>query len=469
MVDTKHTVVVVMVPLPLQGHLNQLLHLSHRISTHNIPVHFVSTTVHGGQAKLRLQGWNPNTTSTITFHEPPIPSFPSPPPNHNSTNKFPSHLQPLCEAATHLRRPVTTLLRKLSPTTHRLVVIHDSLMGSVVQDFVSLPNAESYTFHSVSAFSIALYASEKVRDHICNLVKPHALSKDELMFEGCFTSEFKRFIAVQHAYAKLSSGRIYNTCRDVEQPILELLEAEARIGNKLLWALGPFHPVNTHSGSNFSRKDGGPVEQCLNWLDKQASDSVIFINFGTTTSFSEDQIIEIAIGLETSDQKFVWVVRDADRGDFATNDIVHVDLPKGFEERVKDRGLVVREWAPQLDILAHPSIGGFMSHCGWNSCVESMSMGVPIAAWPMHSDQPNNAVLVTKLLKVGIVVKDWCRREQVVAAAVVEKAVRRLMGSKEGEEVRKRAVAIGRRIRKSVREGGVTQMELESFISHISR
>lgn len=163
------------------------------------------------------------------------------------------------------------------------------------------------------------------------------------------------------------------------------------------------------------------------------------------------------------------MVRDADRGDFEKDNIIRIELPGGFEERVKDWGLVVRDWAPQLDILAHPSIGGFMSHCGWNSCIESMSMGVSIAAWPMHSDQPNNTVLVTKILKVGIVVNDWCPREQVVAAVVVETSVRRLMCSKEGEEIRKRAVAMGRRIRKAVGDNGITQMEMESFIAHISR
>ncbi|KAI3830185.1 hypothetical protein L1987_04319 [Smallanthus sonchifolius] len=466
--DDQHTVVVVMIPLPLQGHLNQLLHFSRLISAHNIPVHFVCTTIHCRQVKLRLQGWNPNTISTIFFHDLPIPPFACPPPNPNSTNKFPSHLQPLCEAATHLRRPVTSLLRKLSPTTRRLVVIHDSLMSSVVQDFVSLPNVESYTFHSVSAFSIALYTSEKVGEQIRKLIEPHD-TKDDLSFEGCFTSDFKKFIAVQHEYAKLSSGRIYNTCRVVEQPILELLETEARSTNKLLWALGPFNPLELKSVSKALRKDGGPVERCLDWLDKQASNNVIFVSFGTTTSLSQEQIIEIATGLEKSDQKFVWVVRDADKGDVFSDDIIPVQLPEGYEERVKDQGLVVRDWAPQLDILAHPSVGGFMSHCGWNSCIESMSMGVPIAAWPMHSDQPNNAVLITKILKTGLLVKDWCKRGEVVVSAEVENAVRRLMGTNEGEEIRKSAVALGLRVRQSVLDGGVTKTEFGSFIAHITR
>ncbi|KAK1428859.1 hypothetical protein QVD17_17699 [Tagetes erecta] len=471
MIVEQNTIVVVMVPLPLQGHLNQLLHLSRLISAHNVPVHFVCTTTHGRQVKLRVQGWNPNTMSTIFFHDLPIPPYETPPPNPNSTNKFPSHLQPLCEAATHLRRPVTSLLHKLSPTTHRVVIIHDSLMSSVVQDFVSLPNAETYTFHSVSAFSTALYTSKKVGEQILKLIEPHDVTKEDLSFEGCFTPEFKRFIAVQHEYAKLSSGRIYNTCRVVEKPILDLLEAEARSANKLLWALGPFNPMELKSVPKVRRKDSGPVDRILNWLDKQASNSVILVSFGTTTSFSQQQIIEIAIGLESSNQKFVWVLREADKGNVFSNNntIDHAELPYGYEDRVKDQGLVVREWAPQLDILAHRSIGGFMSHCGWNSCIESMSMGVPIVAWPMHSDQPNNAVLLVKILKLGFQVKDWSRREEVVVAATVEKAVRRLMGTKEGEEIRTRAAALGFRVRKSVVDGGIAQTEFDSFIDHIKR
>ncbi|KAI3667340.1 hypothetical protein L6452_42394 [Arctium lappa] len=465
--DQNTTVAVVMVPLPLHGHLNQLLHLSRLISAYNFPVHFVCTTTHGRQAKLRLQGWNPHA---INFRHFPIPPFSSPPPNHhNSTNHFPSHLQPLCEATTqYLHQPVALLLRKLSATTRRLVVIHDSLMGSVVQDFVSLPNAESYTFHSVSAFSIALFTSNnnKVGQQIQELVEPHALTKDLLSFEGCFTSEFKKFIAVQHEFTKLSSGRIYNTCRIIEQPILDLLATDVINRKKLLWALGPFNPVEIKPTTALY---GGPVDRCLEWLHKQASKTVIFVSFGTTTSFSQEQILEIAIGLEKSNHKFMWVVRDADKGDMLRDDLKRVELPDGYEDRVKDRGLVVREWAPQLQILAHPAIGGFMSHCGWNSCVESMSMGVPIAAWPMHSDQPNNAVLLTEILKLGLMVKEWCRREEVVAAAAVDTAVRRLMGSKEGQEMRKRAVAMGRRVRKSVKDGGAIQMELESFITHITR
>ncbi|KAK9057722.1 hypothetical protein SSX86_022558 [Deinandra increscens subsp. villosa] len=150
------------------------------------------------------------------------------------------------------------------------------------------------------------------------------------------------------------------------------------------WALGPFNPVSISKDEDVDYKR----HKSLEWLDKQAQDSVIYVAFGSTTSFSDEQIQELAIGLENSGQKFIWVLRDADKGDIFKGEGRNIELPKGFEERLGGKGLVVREWAPQLELLAHIATGGFMSHCGWNSSIESISMGVPIAAWPMHSEQP---------------------------------------------------------------------------------
>jgi hypothetical protein len=185
---------------------------------------------------------------------------------------------------------------------------------------------------------------------------------------------------------------------------------------------------------------------------------------------TEEEIEQLAIGLEKSKKKFIWVLRDADKGDiFDGNEVKRHVLPEGFDERVEGMGLVVRDWAPQLEILSHPSTGGFMSHCGWNSTLESISMGVPIAAWPMHSDQPRNSVLITQVFKVGMVVKDWAKRDELIAASDIENAVRTLMETKEGDEMRERAMDLKNSIRISMQEGGVSRMEMDSFIAHITR
>ncbi|KAL5565600.1 hypothetical protein UlMin_028764 [Ulmus minor] len=458
-------VVVVMVPLPAQGHLNQLLHLSRLISDYNIPVHFVSAATHIRQAKLRIQGWNPNsstTKNTIHFHDFTIPPFPSPPPNPTITN-FPSHLQPSFEATSHLSEPVSALLRQLSSKSRRVIAIYDALMAPVVQEVGSLPNAESYTFQSISSFATFLYFWEESGKPFEEEVKK-IIPEDVPSLEGCLSNEFldfkgSRFELIQ----KFNSGNLYNTSRVIDSFYMDFLDRITK--EKKNWAIGPFNPVTL-----LEKKASNGRHFSLEWLDKQEPNSVIYVSFGTTTAFTDEQIEEMALGLEQSKQKFIWVVRDADKGNiFDGEEVRKVELPKGFEENVKSRGIVVRDWAPQLEILAHSSTGGFLSHCGWNSCMESITMGVPIGAWPMHSDQPRNTIFMTKLLKVGIVVREWERRNEIATADVVADGVKKLMASEEGEETRKRVAELGGAVRKSMEDGGVSWLEFDSFVAHITR
>ncbi|XP_047321189.1 zeatin O-glucosyltransferase-like [Impatiens glandulifera] len=464
-------VVVVMVPFPAQGHLNQLLHLSRLISAAGLPVHYLTTISHSRQAKLRVHGWDPLTVKNVHFHELFIPPFSSPPPNPNNNENFPTHLQPVFNASILLRQPISDILRTLSYQFKRVVIIHDSLMSYVVQDFSSLPNAESYSFHSVSACTLFFFMWERMG-------KPFGIDPESEFLkglpsiDGCFSSEFIKFVNSQHEFTTLSAGKIYNTSHVIEKPFIEFLAREEIGKGKKQFALGPFNPIivqTTKQQNCFSR------HKSLIWLDKQGPNSVLYISFGTTTSFSHDQIKEIAKGLEKSEQKFIWVAREADRGDiFKTQeeDSVKMVFPEEFETRVlkAGNGMILRDWAPQLEILRHPATGGFLSHCGWNSCMESISMGVPIVAWPVHSDQPRNAFLVSKILEIGLVVRDWGKRKELVTWDMVKKSVKRLMASKEGDQIRRRAAELGDNLRQSVvAEGGTGKIQFESFFNHITR
>ncbi|XP_065856757.1 zeatin O-glucosyltransferase-like [Euphorbia lathyris] len=452
--NKNNEVIVVIVPFPAQGHLNQLLHLSRLILSYNLPVHFLGTALHNRQARHRLHCWD--TSRSIQFHDFEIPSFPSdPPPNPNPNIKFPSQLILTFKASIHLQNPVSTLLHSLSTKARKLVIIHDSLMASVVQEVQFIPNAESYVFQSVSAFTMFFFRWDKMGrpKNDDGVIIPERVPS----LEGCFPKEFLDLISSQYEFHKISSGYIYNTSRLIEGPYLDLIQ-KYNHGKGKHFALGPFNPVSLSSDHDQKKQ-----HLCLEWLDKQAENSVIYVSFGTTTSMNNEQINELAIGLKESNQKFIWVLRDADKGDIFTqeNEVVKV----GYNE---NSGLIVRDWVPQLEILGHTSIGGFMSHCGWNSCMESISMGVPIAAWPMHSDQPRNSVLITECLKIGVVVRDWERRDEIVTGKMIQTCVQRLMASDEGFRMRKRASELGHSVRRSVEEGGVSRLEMNSFIAHIS-
>ncbi|KAK7278798.1 hypothetical protein RJT34_23834 [Clitoria ternatea] len=276
-------VVVVLIPFPAQGHLNQLLHLSRLISSHNILVHYVATASHIRQATLRAQGWDLNSISNIHFQDFKVPPFASPPPNpyNNAQTKFPSHLVPSLEACSHLRQPVASFLQSLSCVAKRVIVIHDSLMASVAQDAKNIANVENYTFHSTSAFNTSLYIWEEMGKSSLSSIEGLRIPKVPSL-EGCFIPQFLDFVGAQYECLKFNDGNIFNTSRVIESSYLELMERVS--DSKKIWALGPFIPLT------IGKKSSKGKHLCMEWLDKQEPNSVIYVSFGTTTSFTREEI-----------------------------------------------------------------------------------------------------------------------------------------------------------------------------------
>ncbi|CAA3011894.1 UDP-rhamnose:rhamnosyltransferase 1 [Olea europaea subsp. europaea] len=133
------------------------------------------------------------------------------------------------------------------------------------------------------------------------------------------------------------------------------------------------------------------------WLDDQNIQSVVYVALGSEVTPSQDQIYELALGLELSDVPFFWALRKPSGSDDSYSEI----LPDGFEERVKGRGMVWKSWAPQLKILSHDSVGAFLTHCGWSSFIEGLSFGHPLIALPFLADQGLNARIIADK-QVGI-------------------------------------------------------------------
>ncbi|XP_042051379.1 zeatin O-glucosyltransferase-like [Salvia splendens] len=347
--------------------------------------------------------------------------------------------------------PLGDLMRSLALKHRRVSVIHDPLIAYVVKDVANIPNAESYAFICISAYCQVKFITEMM-----GITCPIPRLRELPPVSATISEELYSFIGLQNEGMALRSGDIINTCRSVEGLFLDILESkEIAEGLKswvlvILVAIGPLIPVKPSKSESHN--------EIFKWLEKQALRSVIFISFGTTTTLTDHEVQVIAEGLEQSGQKFIWVLREADTANVFNGEARKVELPEGFKGRVGERGVVVREWAPQPEILVHPSTGGFMSHYGWNSCNESINMGVPIAAWPMHSDQPTNAVFVTEVLKVGLPVRRWGE------VVTVEYAVRRLIASEEGGEARKRVEELAAVVRGATEEGGASRLELDAFI-----
>ena len=189
---------------------------------------------------------------------------------------------------------------------------------------------------------------------------------------------------------KASSGIIWNSFEELEESALVRLHQDFPIP---LFLVGPFQKYFPTSSSSLLAHD----QSSITWLDTQTPKSVIYVSFGSIAAMDEDEFLEIAWGLANSNQPFLWVVRPA--GLVRGYEWLE-PLPEGFLEMVCGRGHLVK-WAPQQEVLAHPAIGGFWTHNGWNSTLEAVSEGVPMICLPYFGDQRVNARYVSQVWELG--------------------------------------------------------------------
>ncbi|KAI3703304.1 hypothetical protein L1987_73266 [Smallanthus sonchifolius] len=254
---------------------------------------------------------------------------------------------------------------------------------------------------------------------------------------------------------KEAKAIMVNTFLELETHAMESLSADNSIPP--VYPVGPI--LNLEGGSGVQKPfDDGVIR----WLDSQPSSSVVFLCFGSMGSFDEVQVKEIARGLEQSGHRFVWSLRrpPSDHTSRVPTDYEDpsVVLPEGFMEQTRGIGKVIG-WAPQVALLAHHAVGGFVSHCGWNSLLESLWFGVPSATWPMYAEQQMNAFEMVVELGLAVEIKLDYKKDLsnpkantvIVTAEEIESGIRRVM---EDNEVRTKVKEMSAKSRSTVVKGG---------------
>ncbi|CAB4317701.1 unnamed protein product [Prunus armeniaca] len=297
---------------------------------------------------------------------------------------------------------------------------------------------------------------------------PDRFEVTKAQLPGPLTPNMTDFYDQLEAAEKATYGIIMNTFEELEPAYVEAYKKAAKV-----WCIGPASLCNKDDLDKAHRGNEASIDEhhCLKWLDSWEPGSVVYACLGSLCNLITDQLIELALGLEASEKPFIWVVRGCSQSEELENWISEA----GFEERTKARSLLIRGWAPQTLILSHPAVGGFLTHCGWNSTLEGICAGLPLVTWPLFADQFLNEKLVVQVLKIAVSVGveypvKWGEEEKIgvmVKKENVKEAIEKVMDGEEREGRTERAREFGEMAKKAVAEGGSSHLNITQLIQDI--
>ncbi|XP_054800762.1 7-deoxyloganetin glucosyltransferase-like [Prosopis cineraria] len=466
----------VLTPFPVQGHINSVLKLAKLLHLHGFFITFVNTEFNHKRL-LRSRGYE-ILHGLSNFQFETIPDGLPPPADDNSTQDIAC----LCDAIENkFLIPFKNLLARLHDSSSNGFIPPVTCLVSDVCMVFTVEAAEAFQLPIILHWPASTYSFLAVV-HYQNVVERGLIPlKDESYLTNGYLEQeidwipgmrniklkdlpsFVRttdpndlilnFLIAMAKKAHKASAICFNTFDELEG---EAMEALSSIYQTPLYTIGPLPSfLNQIPGSNQLASLNFSLwkeeSQCLDWLEPKEPGSVVYVNFGSITTMSPEQLYEFAWGLANSRKPFLWIIRP---------DLVNggsVILSPEFLSETKDRGFMA-SWCEQEKVLNHPSIGGFLTHCGWNSITESICAGVPLACWPFFGDQQTNCRYVCRDWGIGIEIDNNVKRED------VEKIVNDLMEGEKGKKMRQKALEWKKIAEKDTKPGGSSYINLEKVI-----
>jgi hypothetical protein len=461
----------VCIPYPAQGHINPMLKFAKILHQKGFHITFVNTEFNHRRL-LRSRG--PNSLDSLpSFRFETIPDG-MPPSNPDATQDIPL----LCKSTTtKCLTPFKELLKKLNSSDDAppvTCIVSDGIMSFTVDaaDDFGIPEVLFWTTSAAGFYGYVNYPEvyrrgltplkdesymtngylNTVLDWIPGMNKirlkdlpsfVRTTNKDDYMLKFVF-GEVKR--------AKRVSAIFFNTFEALEHEILH----ELSLVLPPIYSIGPLHFLPNQLDQDDDLKSIGSnlwkeETECIEWLDTKEPNSVVYVNFGSITVMTPSQLVEFSWGLANSNQTFLWIIRpDLVSGDSAV-------LAAEFVEETKERGMLAN-WCPQEQVLNHPSIGGFLTHSGWNSTMESLSSGVPMICWPFFAEQQTNCWFSVNEWGVGMEIDNNVKRDEVCDL------VKELMVGEKGKELKKNAMEWKKKGEESVELGFAN---LENLIQNV--
>ncbi|XP_047329195.1 UDP-glycosyltransferase 76B1-like [Impatiens glandulifera] len=438
-------------PLPLQGHLNPMLQLANILYSKGFSITIIHTLFN-----------SPNSSTYPHFHFHSIPLSLSQSESQSSGVDITAFLNSLnTKCAEPFRQSLAGLLshfRQTNETVGCLITdavwyFSQTIADELKINRIILRTSNITCFLAFSYFPLLRkkgyipQQDPQMDDEVPDL--PPLRVKDIPTVKSTDPETLEKLLNNMIDAAKRSSGIIFNSCDLLEQSELIKLRRELNVP---IFTIGPFNKLFPAAASSLLVQD----RSSISWLDKQEPKSVLYVSFGSLVTLSKTEFVEIATGLANSGKPFLWVVRvGLVRGSGWLE-----GLPDGFSDEIEGRGYIVK-WAPQEEVLGHPAVGGFWTHSGWNSTLESICEGIPMMCFPIAGDQMVNARYVSFVWKIGIQIEEKLDRER------VEKGIRRLM-IEEKEEMTEKAMDLKRKVDDCLKEDdGSSYRNMKDLFAHI--
>ncbi|KAL1368862.1 hypothetical protein AAHE18_02G153200 [Arachis hypogaea] len=412
------------------------------------------------------------------IHLPPIDI----PTNTNTGTKLAMLMR---ELIPHICHEISTM------TSPKPTILITDLFGSLVMPIAEKFNMSKLVFFTSNAWNVALTLHTPTLDEVVE--GEYTDQKECIQIPGCnpispcdlFTPLLDRNDQLYHEYLQICEqirkvdGIFVNTFHELEAKTIVALRS-GNISKVTVYPIGPLIREAKKQSCEDENRD-----YVIDWLDKQEEESVIYVSLGSGYTMSHEQVKDMALGLELSGKKFVWSLTSPSTkagddhyltaGENAKSNGVAISqasvssFPDEFY-KIQSKGLAVMDWAPQLEILKHSSTGGFLSHCGWNSILESVSCGVPIVAWPLFADQMMNAEIITKEIGIGVRL-NVTQSTNVVGSEEIAKTICKIMDKEdiEGCAMRKRVKELKHIAEKAWSQDGPSFCEMTNAFVRISQ
>ncbi|PSR99796.1 UDP-glucose flavonoid 3-O-glucosyltransferase [Actinidia chinensis var. chinensis] len=483
--DSKHEKLhVIFLPYMAPGHMMPMVDIARLFAAHGVHVTIITTTMNAKRFEATI---NRDVTAGrhITLEILPFPSTEAGLPEgceNLSNTPTPEMTIRLFHAINTLQPQIEKLLHESRPNC----IFSDVLFHWTVDIAIEL-GIPRLAFSGSGFFNLSVaYAVEHYEPHknihferepflIPSLPDQVLITRSQLPDIVKSTNRFSELFGKLKEAEKKSYGMVVNSFHALESAYADYYRKAMGIN---AWHVGPVSLFNKDEADKAERGNQTYInrDSCFNWLDSKEPNTVLYVCFGSLTRFSKTQLTEMALAVEDTQSSFIWVVPKVLKMNKEVDQDEEWWLPEGFEERMKEsgKGMIIKGWVPQVLILEHRAIGGFLTHCGWNSILEGVTAGVPLITWPIIADQFYNEKLVTQVLRFGVPVgnedwKVWATEETpLIRREKIHRAVSKVMdGGNEAEEMRSVAKMLGESAKKAIEDGGSSYNDLRTLIQDI--